>query len=83
MPISLGIAAKKRGIEAEQDPAGPSWVQRPFCGPFMVRRKRLQSPRAFLSFKEQIQAVLFREMREGRNKGRAVKRQQFSNKTES
>jgi len=60
------------GLETEQDPVGPSWVQKPLHVPFLVCRKRFQA--LSQSTKGQIQ-LLMKEEKECRNKGGAVKKQ--------
>ena len=44
--------------ETKQDPAKPSWAQKPLCVPcFLFIEKRLLSPRPSPGYKEQAQAV--------------------------
>ena len=56
---------------------GPYWVQKPFCVPcFLFVGKRFQPPRPSLSSKGHFKQLLTRRVRECRNKGKAVQKQQ-------
>ena len=63
-------------FEIEQDPAGPSWVQKPLhVSCFLFAKKGFNLLGLPWVPKSRVKLLLIREVREYRNKGKAVKQE--------
>ena len=69
---------RKGGIETEQNPVGPSQVQKPLCvSCFLIVGKDLNLLGLPWVSENRLEQLLTREVRECRNKGKAVRKQEL------
>ena len=74
----LNWIERKGGVETEQNPVGPSQVQKPLCvSCFLIVGEDLNLPGLPWVSENRPEQLLIREVRECRNKGKAVKKQEF------